>query len=233
MVRRDDRDARALEPDLDVAAGGGLERPMPRSTGARAVTMIRAGPRLEVGHRLLADDPGDEDAVGADPVDAAPPVVSPCVYKRRLLAVLFEDDLDRARNARARAPSPRLRAAWRCRRTCRAWRSRSPGRRPAGDDIGSAGRARGAEDERPDEKSHRSRFFQKRAPTPRYRLPMAGGRPVDGLTGSWRLGNIGRFQFRPVPVSSRGQDTWFSATGPGFESRKRYQLSIPRLLSDL
>jgi Family of unknown function (DUF695) len=26
-----------------------------------------------------------------------------------------------------------------------------------------------------------------------------------------------------VPVSSRGQDTWFSATGPGFESPYRYQ----------
>ena len=28
-----------------------------------------------------------------------------------------------------------------------------------------------------------------------------------------------------MPVSSRGQDTWFSATGPGFESPYRYQLS--------
>jgi hypothetical protein len=28
-----------------------------------------------------------------------------------------------------------------------------------------------------------------------------------------------------VPVSSRGQDTWFSATGPGFESPYRYQTS--------
>ena len=28
----------------------------------------------------------------------------------------------------------------------------------------------------------------------------------------------------PLPVSSRGQDTWFSATGPGFESPYRYQL---------
>src|SRR3954464_9209364 len=28
-----------------------------------------------------------------------------------------------------------------------------------------------------------------------------------------------------VPVSSRGQDTWFSATGPGFESPYRYQPS--------
>src|SRR4026209_2139049 len=31
---------------------------------------------------------------------------------------------------------------------------------------------------------------------------------------------------RPVPVSSRGQDTWFSATGPGFESPYRYQPSL-------
>ena len=28
-----------------------------------------------------------------------------------------------------------------------------------------------------------------------------------------------------LPVSSRGQDTWFSATGPGFESPYRYQFS--------
>src|SRR5687767_6716192 len=28
------------------------------------------------------------------------------------------------------------------------------------------------------------------------------------------------------PVSSRGQDTWFSATGPGFESPYRYQPSL-------
>ena len=33
---------------------------------------------------------------------------------------------------------------------------------------------------------------------------------------------------RRVAVSSRGQDTWFSATGPGFESPYRYQKSIPR-----
>ena len=26
------------------------------------------------------------------------------------------------------------------------------------------------------------------------------------------------------PVSSRGQDTWFSATGPGFESPYGYQI---------
>ena len=33
-------------------------------------------------------------------------------------------------------------------------------------------------------------------------------------------------EFAPcVPVSSRGQDTWFSATGPGFESPYRYQPS--------
>src|SRR5688500_9520730 len=33
-----------------------------------------------------------------------------------------------------------------------------------------------------------------------------------------------------VPVSSRGQDTWFSATGPGFESPYRYQkLPNPRV----
>jgi hypothetical protein len=31
---------------------------------------------------------------------------------------------------------------------------------------------------------------------------------------------------RPVPVSSRGQDTWFSATGPGFESPYRYQTKL-------
>src|SRR6476619_7230203 len=31
--------------------------------------------------------------------------------------------------------------------------------------------------------------------------------------------------FPDVPVSSRGQDTWFSATGPGFESPYRYQRS--------
>ena len=31
---------------------------------------------------------------------------------------------------------------------------------------------------------------------------------------------------RYVPVSSRGQDTWFSATGPGFESPYRYHPSL-------
>ena len=39
--------------------------------------------------------------------------------------------------------------------------------------------------------------------------------------------------FLSVPVSSRGQDTWFSATGPGFESPYRYQLSILQAVSDL
>ena len=32
--------------------------------------------------------------------------------------------------------------------------------------------------------------------------------------------------FLSVPVSSRGQDTWFSATGPGFESPYRYHPSL-------
>src|SRR5207247_11091501 len=31
---------------------------------------------------------------------------------------------------------------------------------------------------------------------------------------------------RRAAVSSRGQDTWFSATGPGFESPYRYQISL-------
>ena len=31
-----------------------------------------------------------------------------------------------------------------------------------------------------------------------------------------------------APVSSRGQDTWFSATGPGFESPYRYQTQVPK-----
>ena len=35
-----------------------------------------------------------------------------------------------------------------------------------------------------------------------------------------------RSSCRPVPVSSRGQDTWFSATGPGFESPYRYHPSL-------
>src|SRR6187399_3044659 len=39
---------------------------------------------------------------------------------------------------------------------------------------------------------------------------------------------------RYVPVSSRGQDTWFSATGPGFESPYRYHPSLAELtLSEL
>ena len=35
-----------------------------------------------------------------------------------------------------------------------------------------------------------------------------------------------------VPVSSRGQDTWFSATGPGFESPYRYTNSSITLFVD-
>ena len=38
--------------------------------------------------------------------------------------------------------------------------------------------------------------------------------------------------FARVPVSSRGQDTWFSATGPGFESPYRYHLSKRQAISD-
>ena len=35
-----------------------------------------------------------------------------------------------------------------------------------------------------------------------------------------------------MPVSSRGQDTWFSATGPGFDSPYRYHLSKAQALND-
>ena len=40
-------------------------------------------------------------------------------------------------------------------------------------------------------------------------------------------------RLRQTPVSSRGQDTWFSATGPGFESPYRYQPSKLQIVSDL
>jgi hypothetical protein len=57
------------------------------------------------------------------------------------------------------------------------------------------------------------------------------GRAADGgdvrfvtreLTRTIRLTTIDG-SGRQVAVSSRGQDTWFSATGPGFDSPYRYQ----------
>jgi hypothetical protein len=41
------------------------------------------------------------------------------------------------------------------------------------------------------------------------------------------------WKFPEVPVSSRGQDTWFSATGPGFESPYRYHPSLAETVSEL
>ena len=54
---------------------------------------------------------------------------------------------------------------------------------------------------------------------------LTGGAPV--LTGKIARTNI-RCSGVIGPLSSRGQDTWFSATGPGFESPYRYHpRSIP------
>ena len=48
---------------------------------------------------------------------------------------------------------------------------------------------------------------------------------MSARTDDTARGNL--FRFEPhEPVSSRGQDTWFSATGPGFESPYRYQPSL-------
>ena len=60
------------------------------------------------------------------------------------------------------------------------------------------------------------------------RVRNASDRRVDDRRARWL-----KSWFPDVPVSSRGQDTWFSATGPGFESPYRYQLSIPQAVSDL
>jgi hypothetical protein len=57
-------------------------------------------------------------------------------------------------------------------------------------------------------------------------MPRGGGcrksAGLRGLTSNGRARYIGRSN-RFGAVSSRGQDTWFSATGPGFESPYRYQ----------
>ena len=55
-----------------------------------------------------------------------------------------------------------------------------------------------------------------------FRLRPAGIALQAGLLIHGRCRNIRGFA-PCVPVSSRGQDTWFSATGPGFESPYRYQ----------
>ena len=49
VVRRDDRDARPLEPDLDVVAAVDSSVRRPRSTGRPAVTMMRAAPDCRSG----------------------------------------------------------------------------------------------------------------------------------------------------------------------------------------
>jgi hypothetical protein len=56
------------------------------------------------------------------------------------------------------------------------------------------------------------------------------GPDVDRIREPWYHQG---FLLARVPVSSRGQDTWFSATGPGFESPYRYQLSKLQAFSDL
>src|SRR5687768_14052203 len=63
-------------------------------------------------------------------------------------------------------------------------------------------------------------------------IPAGAGKPRPHPSGSG-FGRPGAVDGRPdrlvdldvpgyEPVSSRGQDTWFSATGPGFESPYRY-----------
>ena len=54
--------------------------------------------------------------------------------------------------------------------------------------------------------------------------PIRVGRPA-ALLCAGVSSTLLRF-FLDLPVSSRGQDTWFSATGPGFESPYRYHPSL-------
>src|SRR5436190_19926325 len=54
------------------------------------------------------------------------------------------------------------------------------------------------------------------------RLPIFSIRDCRAWTTSAKFANI-RSSSWYLAVSSRGQDTWFSATGPGFESPYRYQ----------
>ena len=73
VVRRDDRDARPFEPDLDVAAWRvDSSVRMPRSTGRPAVTMIFAAPDCRSGTVCLPISLRDADLVGAVLRDLAP-----------------------------------------------------------------------------------------------------------------------------------------------------------------
>src|SRR5262249_34415667 len=59
-----------------------------------------------------------------------------------------------------------------------------------------------------------------------YLIEVPCQRSVRRCVDAARAGCV-RSEVRPiVPVSSRGQDTWFSATGPGFESPYRYHPSL-------
>ena len=71
----------------------------------------------------------------------------------------------------------------------------------------------------------------RRASVPRFGA--AGSASAEGFGGQAASPNSFRGNRSPAPVSSRGQDTWFSATGPGFESPYRYHPSLACNVSEL
>ena len=94
VVRRDDRDARPFQPDLDVAAGARLERAQTAHSGpAHGHDDFRCA-GLQVGDRRLADFVRDPDLVASVLRDLSLARLVEA-EERRLLAVLLEDDADR------------------------------------------------------------------------------------------------------------------------------------------
>ena len=201
----------------------------PRSTGATAVTMMRAGPLFSSGTSCLPTARVMRSLSGPSSLMPSPAgcpllivysVVCLPFWSKTILSALrlrarrAERDFDRRAGA-----NELFRLVDLDRRAARA----------SGDDVGAAGGERRMQDES-EEVSHRADCFRK-SPLDEVQ-PCARGVAARLTLLLQRLLTL-KVPVGPVPVSSRGQDTWFSATGPGFESPYRYQLSNLRLLSDL
>ncbi len=211
VVRGHHRHAGPFEPHLEIAARR-------RGDRANAVNHLAGrghddggAARLQFGHRLLADLAADHQPVSPVLLDLRALLIGER-EQGELLPVLFEHDIQgfETRPWRLHGDLQRGRDSDELFRLVDLNRRAGHSSR---DDVGAPGR-----------KHHDQHQTEQK--THPLMIPAGTGKEsgasVDDRAGGW-LKSVVR---RGVPVSSRGQDTWFSATGPGFESPYRYQPSL-------
>ncbi len=210
---------------------------MPNSTGRAAVTVRVAGPETSARLRLLAERADHPQAIRGGLLHLAGAARGIAEREHRKVLPVLSDRGGELRQHPARGVHEELQRSGLAdellgRLDLDAGTGFAAGHEPR--DRGAAEADDDNQKKRASYELHPSilvpRTGRRRAPLQRGPGPAARGGAVDTTPCSLvPLTFPEGLDPAPgcVPVSSRGQDTWFSATGPGFESPYRYQLLPP------